>query len=462
MTAFLETRDELATKIATSGDSIQKITKNYFRVKSQSGNGWYNVRKLHDVDVWTCECRDFMFRLSKSEDKRCKHVIACQTLQKLVDTETKIEKIDRPKICPKCLSTTIIKIGFRTVKNGIRRRRYQCKQCKHKFILGENGFGKLSSDPRVVTDSLNLSFSGVSHRDAARHISVSHGIKISHVSILNWRRKFTKIIKEYVDNLIPEASQVWSVDEMMLNVKDTKPIKGKGFYSWMWSIIDPQTKFVIASEISKKREISDARTIFASGKEKAQSSPSFVITDALHSYDKAFRKEFDDRKTAHIKTKSLSEGFANRPIERYNNEVRSVIKSKRGLGNDKSAQEFADGYRIYHNYCRPHSGLPDKKTPAEASGLDLNLGENKIHDLIVKSTEPKNFATQLGLRIERVIIVNEKDSIKVSPKGWIEKQTWREINDILRLNGFSWLSNGKDSCWLKPFDEKKDEKDNKS
>jgi hypothetical protein len=26
-----------------------------------------------------------------------------------------------------------------------------------------------------------------------------------------------------------------------------------------------------------------------------------------------------------------------------------------------------------------------------------------------------------------------------------------EINDILKLSGFNWLSNGKDSCWLKPL-----------
>ena len=31
------------------------------------------------------------------------------------------------------------------------------------------------------------------------------------------------------------------------------------------------------------------------------------------------------------------------------------------------------------------------------------------------------------------------DCIKVTPKGWIDKQVWREINDILRLHEFSWL-----------------------
>lgn len=119
------------------------------------------------------------------------------------------------------------------------------------------------------------------------------------------------------------------------------------------------------------------------------------------------------------------------------------------MGNDESAQRFADNYMIYHNYVRSHEGL-EGITPAEASGVHLNLGHDKIKDLITKSVEAKgNFAVQLGKRIEKVNIVNEKDSMKVTCKGWMEKQTWREINDILRLNGFSWLSSGKDSCWLK-------------
>lgn len=442
-----EMRKQRGLEIISERSHIRKITKNHYQVDSQSQNKSYNVRKLSDVDVWTCECADFMYRLSKKDDKCCKHIIACKKLQTTLEIETKIEKVERVKICSKCLSTKIIKIGFRTVKGGKKRRRYQCKQCNYKFSLGENGFGKVSSDPRVISESLNLVFSGMSYRNTARHISLSHNTKLSHVSILNWCNKYTQIIKEYVDSLIPEASLVWSTDEMMINVKDTKKT-GKGFYDWMWSIIDPQTKFVIASEVSKRREISDARKIFSSGKEIAKSTPDYVITDALHSYSKAIRKEFDMRKTAHIKTKSLTDGFQNRPIERYHNEVRAVIKAKRGLGNDKSAQKFADGYRIYHNYCRSHEGLPDKITPAQAAGINLNLGDDKIHDLIVRSTEPTNFATQLGKRIEKINIVNEKDCIKVSPKMWIDKQVWREINDILRLNGFSWLSNGKDSCWM--------------
>jgi hypothetical protein len=59
LTVFLPTREQLGIEIATTGDSVRKVTKNYYKVRSQSVNHWYNVKKLHDVDVWTCECADF-------------------------------------------------------------------------------------------------------------------------------------------------------------------------------------------------------------------------------------------------------------------------------------------------------------------------------------------------------------------------------------------------------------------
>jgi hypothetical protein len=38
----------------------------------------------------------------------------------------------------------------------------------------------------------------------------------------------------------------------MLNVKGTQKT-GVGFYDWAWSIISPQTRFVLAVEISKRQ-----------------------------------------------------------------------------------------------------------------------------------------------------------------------------------------------------------------
>ncbi|MGI0073948.1 MAG: DDE-type integrase/transposase/recombinase [Nitrosotalea sp.] len=439
-------RNEKGIQILSEGSHIRKITKNHYQVDSQSQNKSYNIKKLQNSDVWTCECKDFTYRLIRKDDKRCKHIISVQLLQETVTHEKKIETVRSAKVCPKCSSTEFVKNGYRIVKNQIKRQRYSCTQCHYKFTLNDSGFASMRFDPQIVTETMNLFMSGMSYRNIARHVKSVHDISVSHVSIHDWMKKYIATIKDYVDSLSPELGEVWSLDEMMVNVKDTKKT-GKGFYDWLWTIIDPKTRFVIATEVSKRREIIDARNIIAKGKKVSQ--PNYVITDSLNSYQQAIRKELDTRITAHIKTKSLSDGFQNRPIERYHNEIREKLKTRRGLGNDESTQEFADAYRIYHNYVRPHEGL-DNITPAEASGIDLGLGNDKIKDLITKSVESKgNFAVQLGKRVEKVKIVNEKDCIKVIPKGWMEKPTWREINDILKLSEFSWLSNGKDSCWMK-------------
>jgi transposase-like protein len=265
----MNVRETKALSILEQGYSITRIGKNHYRVLSQSSNDVYNVKKTADADVWSCDCKDFVFRLMKKspDERRCKHVLSCLMLRDSIEIQSKVEKVELPKVCPRCYSTTICKNGLRKIKNGIKRQRYACKQCKYKFIVGENGFSKVSSDPKIITEALNLIFSGVSYRNVARHIKITYQVKISHVSILNWFKKYTSVIKEYVDSLKPQTGDVWSVDEMVLNVKNTKPT-GQGFYDWMWSIINPQTRFVLATEVSKRREISDARKIFASGKEK--------------------------------------------------------------------------------------------------------------------------------------------------------------------------------------------------
>lgn len=448
LTSFLGNKKKFGTNPPVTSDSVRKITRNYFRVKSQSENGWYNVRKLQYGNTWTCDCKNFLYRLTRKDDKRCKHIVIAERLRNAVEQELKVEKLGSSTICPLCKSTRIMKSGFRIVRKEIKRQIFQCRECKHRFSLHESGFASMRFEPKIVTESLNLVMSGMSYRNIANHIKAVHNVSVNYVSILNWKKKYMGMIKDYVNSLKPELSDVWSVDEMMVNVKKTKPIKSKGFYDWVWSIIDPKTKFVIATEVSKKREIPDARKIFLKGSKIAE--PNYVITDSLNSYQDAIKKELDMRRTAHIRTKSLKDGFQNRPIERYHNEIREKLKTRRGLGNDESAQLFAEDYRTYHNFIRPHSGLPDGITPAEAAGIDLGLGHDKIKDLVTKAVESKgNFAVQLGKRIELVKIAFAKDSIKVFPKGWIGKKTWREINDILSLSQFHWSYEGENSCWMK-------------
>ncbi|HYA84409.1 MAG TPA: hypothetical protein VEH06_13320 [Candidatus Bathyarchaeia archaeon] len=64
--------------------------------------------------------------------------------------------------------------------------------------------------------------------------------------------------------------------------------------------------------------------------------------------------------------------------------------------------------------------------------------------------EPKEmFVTALGIRANKIDIIHNNGSIKVKPKQWLDKKTWREINDILRVQDFIWFGDGKESCWIK-------------
>lgn len=71
----------------------------------------------------------------------------------------------------------------------------------------------------------------------------------------------------------------------------------------------------------------------------------------------------------------------NNPIERYNQDIKDQIKTKRHFGSFNGAEEFLDLRRIIKCFVNPHQQLKGK-TPAEAAEIDLKLGRNKLLDLI--------------------------------------------------------------------------------
>jgi G3E family GTPase len=119
----------------------------------------------------------------------------------------------------------------------------------------------------------------------------------------------------------------------------------------------------------------------------------------------------------------------------------------------ESAQKIVEAMRIHHNFIRVNQAI--NQTPAEAAGINLNLGENKVESLMrqaavyAKDVQQEPIAKGLGIRANKVQILDENDCTKIKPKTWLDKKEWREVHDILRVQGFNWLANGKDSCWIK-------------
>jgi transposase-like protein len=284
--------------------------------------------------------------------------------------------------CKYCGSTNVIKKGFRKRKNG-KVQVYKCRECERKFVLNESGFHKMKNNPKVITLALDLYFKGVSLRKIKDHLKQFHNVDVSHVAIYGWIEKYVNLMKRYVDKLVPEVGRVWQVDEQAVNVH--------GEWKWLWNLMDADTRFLLASQLTDKRKIKDARKVFRKAKEIAKDKPDFVITDGLRAYEDAFKKEFFTLKgprTRHVRLAGITKMENNNLVERYHGTFRERDKVMRAF-KKSSGNEIIDGFRIYYNFIRPHMAL-DGKTPAEIANIDLQLARNKWLDLIRKSVGLEN------------------------------------------------------------------------
>lgn len=478
---------EMANAIGSEsqhGVAIQRLNKLTYRVRSQSSaDKWYTVIKEEARNHWICDCPDYTFRLVKEDDKRCKHIHAVQFSKLLrtriyhdqliqnqkkdnIENAAKIGKI----VCQKCSSENYVKCSIRHNKKAGDIQRYLCKDCGFRFIVNP-GFENSKASAQTISEAIDLYFKGVSLRKIEDHFAHSRQVSISYGSVCRWIRKFNRIVKPYVDSLVPSnVGGVYQVDEMLLHVRKENnemnmTVENKenhtnrkfdNHYSWLWNLMDSSSRFWICSRITQKRIAEDAGLVFREMKDKAP-MPKAVIHDGLRSYDEAYQKELYTHmhpRIQNIRSIGSNEKGLNPKVERLNGTVRDRETAMRGLDNAKTAQELVDAMRIHYNFLRPNQALGGQ-TPAEVAGINLNLGENKTESLIrqaamkARERETGPLVKGLGIRANKVVILNEKDGIKVRAKTWLERKDWAEINDILRVQGFNWLSNGKDSCWMK-------------
>jgi transposase-like protein len=361
--------------ILAISDQIEKIDQQTFKVKSQSNNGYYIVTNYDNK--YRCTCPDHKKNDFKVD---CKHIHAIKLKQvwnnslELLDA---YKEINEKKTCRFCGSENIEKHGFRYIKNG-KKQRYRCKDCDRRFVVND-GFSNMKYQPEVITQALDLYFKGLSLRKVKDHFMQFLNKKIHHTTILNWIEKYTRIIDSYISNFKPELGSIWHTDEMM--------IRSGGKWSWLWHTLDRDTRFMIANMISNTRTVEDARNLFKTAKKHTNTKPDVMVTDGLQSYNDAFNKEFYHRQgkqSRHIRNAGIAKNDNNNMVERLHNTVREREKIMRGMQNNDTAKILMDGFRNYYNILRPHMGI-DNCTPAERAGLNLELGRNKIQNLIKQS-----------------------------------------------------------------------------
>jgi transposase-like protein len=177
--------------IATAKRAIKRINQSRYFVKSQSGNGKYEVRQT-DLG-WICSCADHKFR-----GIHCKHIYAVEfsfAIRETVKQELVIQPIST-LACRYCNSEHIVKKAIRRNKQ-YNIQRYLCKDCGKLFSFNI-GFEKMRAPPDANTSAMQLYFTGESFRNVMRFLEL-RGIHVSHVAVYKWIRKYVTLMQSYVE-----------------------------------------------------------------------------------------------------------------------------------------------------------------------------------------------------------------------------------------------------------------------
>ncbi len=354
--------------ILKQGSNIIANGENSYIVKSQTfPDKKYTVELLENV--WVCSCPDFEYRKIES----CKHIHAVKLFIEQQQQKPQIFSEDAIK-CDQCGSIKVMRYG--SYKN---KQVYKCKDCQHKF-KEQSLLKGIKFNPEIVTFALDLYFSGLSLRKVARNLNDHFSLDMSFSTIYSWIQKYIPRISEHVNSLIPQLSNQWHVDELFVKMKDGETRKGHTGIAYLWNVMDRESRFLIASKLSEKRDINGAVQAFNEAiKNSHGNKPEVVYTDALRAYREGVRTLGD--KVEHIAKCGINKPHANNNrVERLNGTLRERVKVQRGWKSNESA--IAEGQRIYYNFVKPHQAL-EGKTPAEQAGIETK-GKDKWKNLFKK------------------------------------------------------------------------------
>ncbi len=240
-------------------------------------------------------------------------------------------------------------------------------------------------DKSTIVAAINFYYDGMSLRRTQQNLERVLGVKVSQVTILNWIRKYSEFVNEFVLKLSSSVSGKWHEDETMIKVevRDT----------WFWEMLDEDTKFLVATHISGSRTFEDTVAIFRKGCEMAKNRPQAVFVDGSHVYQSAFNRVFYSRYKVNqvdlVQRVGIRARETNNCIERQHQTLKARTKVMRGLRSMDSTKDLLTGFAIHYNFVRPHQSLQNR-TPAQAAGLQVNPNWKSLIEQATQKIEGKS------------------------------------------------------------------------
>src|SRR3989344_8832889 len=251
----------------------------------------------------------------------------------------------------------------------------------------------MRTNENKITAGIDLYYKGVSLRKIQEHFQAFYPHNSSHMSVYRCIVKYSMVVSNLTDNISIQCGNEMMSDEMEYHRRlyHQKGMKGIE-QNWFVDTFDVETRFMIIGEYMKSRTNENLIKVMNKTKLKTGEQVKIVTTDGLQGYPTVLRKTFSLQSPYHVssRTKSriihnvviASERGFNHPIERLHNTIRERTNVMCGFhGCAESAHAIMKGLEINYNFNRKHMSL-GKKTPAEVTIPQLELGANKWLDLI--------------------------------------------------------------------------------
>jgi putative transposase len=344
-----------ALAIVARGDQIQSLALSEYSVRSQSRpDVSYKVTVTRER--WACECAFY------SETKQtCIHILAVR-FREGFQSGPMVAPPTKPA-CGRCHSGDVILSGKRRNKSGTISR-YLCKTCGFRFT-GRDGFQHRRSDPEKVALALDLYFRGMSVRKVAEHFAQVHDLKVSASTVYNWIAHFSRVAAKWMDAQGATVGERWHVDETMVSINGEK--------SWVWNVLDHDTRFLLATHVSRARNMADTRAPLHKAKRVADTKPTEVFTDGLPAYPRAVHAEFGrGGYNPHHRVPSIRAPESNNLVERLHGTEKERTKVMRGFDTLTGTGALMEGFRVHYNLVRDHQTLG--ATPGAVAGIPAILG----------------------------------------------------------------------------------------
>lgn len=280
--------------------------------------------------------------------------------------------------CLFCKSSNYIKKGYRQTEHRGKIQRYKCKDCNKNFTHDE-GFYRMRYSAQTITLSIDVYVSNLSSRKMRNQLLRHFNTKVSHITILDWVRKYTLKVGKFVEKLGYNLGDSFYADET--------EIQREGKRDRFWACVDWDTRLITGYHYSLNGNITQAQEFIK--KSVAKGKPKFIQTDAAQFYPKAFQKLFYSNKIGGLTVEHKIQNYHKTKIHNYKIEtvfmkIKDRVYDFRGFKALWSAPILMTSLIIQHNFIEIHSGTSE--IPFERAGVNVDLGENRWLELIKLAT----------------------------------------------------------------------------